>query len=393
MDADIHNRSPASSVLRLSLGDFRNWESLRLDIALDAGDALPSVVITGTNGSGKTSILEALSLLVPGRGLRRAAVADMQRIGSVNPWTVFAVVNTTRDVHVRIGTGRASSAIVGNNEGEGERRVVHINGIRSKGQQALAEYMTMAWIVPEMDRVLAEGAASRRKLLDRLVSGFDPAHLGRVQRYDKAMRERLRLLRDGRGGTDGLWLSSLEDIMATSATAIAAGRQHMLDVLTQAMMEVDAHFPHATLGLVGMAEKALSTLPALAVEDKLRAALQQARRIDTAAGTCSVGAHRSDMIVVHAAKGCSADLCSTGEQKALMVAIMLAYVRAVTTARGIVPILLLDDVAAHLDDLRRHALYDEIRAIGTQAWLTGTDEELFSGLLPYAQHVVTEDLL
>ncbi len=365
------------AILRLSLGYFRSWRSVEVE-----SGGMP-VVVVGPNGSGKTNLLEALSLLVPGRGLRRGTVADMQMIGSLRPWTVFAEVNACSGA-LRVGTGRSASSDEGE---EADRRIVHIDGCPVKSQQTLADHIAMAWITPDMDRVLAEGSGARRKLLDRLAYGFDPSHLGRVQRYEKAMRERLRLLRDG--AQDAVWLDALEDTMSTSAVAIAAARTHMLEVLAISMADTASEFPQADLGLLGAAENALADKPALAVEDMLRAGLKAARAEDARTGTCSIGAHRSDMTVIHAVKKCPADLCSTGEQKALLISLMLAYVRAVAKARRMLPILLLDDIAAHLDDTRRSALYEEILSLGVQAWMTGTDTGLFRDFLPHARLVET----
>jgi DNA replication and repair protein RecF len=265
---------------------------------------------------------------------------------------------------------------------------VHIDGKNIRGQNALAERVAMAWITPDMDRILAEGPGPRRKLLDRLVYSFDPAHGGRVHRYEKAMRERMRLLREGIA--DANWLGVLEDEMAQTGVAIAAARRHMIRQLRTAIAETSGLFPRADLALKGIAEEALETSPALPVEDMLRAALARTRGEDAQSGTCAAGPHRSDLAVIHRAKNCPADLCSTGEQKALLIAIMLAYVRTLARHRQMMPLFLLDDIAAHLDDVRRAALFEEILSLGVQAWLTGTDAEPFADLLPQAQHFVVE---
>jgi DNA replication and repair protein RecF len=203
------------------------------------------------------------------------------------------------------------------------------------------------------------------------------------------MRERLRLLREG--PADTAWLNALEDEMAQTGVAIAAARKQMLLQLRTAIAETSSVFPRADLALKGIAEEALETQPALPVEDKLRAAFARTRGEDAQSGTCSVGAHRSDLLVRHRAKDCPADLCSTGEQKALLIAIMLAYLRTLTRSRSMAPLFLLDDIAAHLDDIRRDALFEEIRVLGVQAWLTGTDSEPFTALLPYAQHGIVHN--
>lgn len=363
------------SIAQITLSHFRNYRDMRL-----LCDAAP-VILVGPNGSGKTNLVEAISLLVPGRGLRRSSLADLQNNASPDPWAV-AVQLRTEAGPLLIGTGRDVSAQE-SAATDGERRLVYIEGRPVRGQNALAEHIAMAWITPDMDRLLAEGPSVRRKFLDRLAYSFDPAHNARVQRYEKAMRERLRLLREG--NAEAAWLSALEDEMAKTAVAIAAARKHMIRRLRSAIAESGDAFPHAEIDVRGAAEDMLDTNPALLVEDSLRAAFLRARREDAAHGTCAVGAHRSDLHVIHSEKKCNADLCSTGEQKALLIALMLAYVRLLKEERRLMPLFLLDDIAAHLDDFRRKALFDEILSLGVQAWLTGTDRESFTHLLPHAQ--------
>ncbi len=364
------------SLSSLSLTNFRNYGEMRLELA-------PApVVLTGMNGSGKTNILEAISLLVPGRGLCRATPSEWQNHDEAAPWAVAAQVMTS-DGEVRIGTGRDPAAP------DNGRRVVHVDGRAVKGQQVLSDHVAMAWVTPDLDRVLADGSAARRKLLDRMVFNFDPAHAGRVHRYEKAMRERLRLLRDG--VADATWLAALEDTMAQTGVSIAAARLHLLRQLQSAMTLAQSVFPQAAMTLVGLAEESLADQPALLVEDKLRAALARSRQGDAQSGTCAIGVHRSDLLVIHRAHNCPAELCSTGEQKALLVAIMLAFVRTLTVARaGHPPLFLLDDITAHLDAMRRTTLFDEILALRVQAWLTGTDTAFFETFLNHAQHFLVD---
>lgn len=364
------------SLSRLTLTNFRNYGEARLVL-----EAAP-VVLTGQNGSGKTNLLEAISLFVPGRGLCHAAPQEWQNIRMVEPWGVAAEL-AAPEGELKIATGRDPEMAAG------ERRVVMIDGKLARSQQALAERVAMAWITPDMDRVLADGPSARRKLLDRMAYSFDPAHAGRVNRYEKALRERLRLLRDG--VTDAAWLSGLEDEMARTGVAIAAARRQLIGQLQAGIEETQSIFPKADITLRGFAEEALENAPALPVEDSLRAALAQSRREDAESGTCAVGPHRSDIHVVHRAHRCPADLCSTGEQKALLIAMMLAYVRTLERARSLKPLFLLDDITAHLDSARREALFEEILALGVQAWLTGTDASDFAPLLSNAQHFAVEE--
>jgi DNA replication and repair protein RecF len=361
------------SIARVSLTCFRSYTDHVTKFL-----AAP-VVITGANGAGKTNLLEAISLLVPGRGLRRAELTDLQNRFHPSPWAV-AIKLRNGDGELSIGTGRDAST-----ENDGERRLVHIDGRSVRGRNTLADHVAMTWITPAMDRLLAEGASTRRKWFDRLAFSFDPAHGGRVTRYEKAMRERLKLLRDG--VRDQHWLSALENDMAQTAVAIAAARRQLLNQLRGAVNETSGVFPRADLALRGIAEDLLDTTPALLIEDRLRDALAAARVEDAYSGTCSVGVHRTDLVVIHRAKNCPADLCSTGEQKALMIAIMLAYIRTLIDARAMTPIVLLDDIVAHLDDTRRKALFGEILVLGVQAWMTGTDTKDFASLLPDAQLV------
>ncbi len=370
----IRLEEPAAlAVCRISLDSFRNYRDAHLVL-----DSSP-IILTGPNGSGKTNLLEAVSLLAPGRGLRRAQLAELQQQDATSPWAVAVELMTPEGV-VKIGTGRDPE------NPKGERRVIHIDGKAAKNQHDLTRHAAVAWITPEMDRLLEGGPSARRRLLDRLVYSFDPAHAGRVHRYEKALRERLRLLRGG--VADAAWLGGLEDEMAQTGVAITAARLQLLQQLQKAMAETAGAFPKADLALQGMAEEALQKYPALLIEDMLRAAFARTREEDRQKDVCSVGPHRSDLAVVHKVRRCPADRCSTGERKALLIAIMLAYVRVLARMRSMPPLLLLDDITAHLDETRRGALFGEIGELGAQAWLTGTDETPFEPLLPSAQHFI-----
>jgi DNA replication and repair protein RecF len=392
------DQGPASklAVTRLTLTRFRCYEGARLN-----ADTRP-VVLTGPNGAGKTNLLEAVSFLSPGRGLRRAKLADVERIGGAAEagqgsvqevgWAVAARVETLFGP-VDIGTGRDVTS-----EGPSERRLVRIDGHPVRGQIALAEHVALTWLTPQMDRLFIEGSGGRRRFLDRLVFGFDPAHAGRLSRYEHALRERGRLLRDG--CRDDAWLSALEDEMATSGVAVAAARRDMVARLQQACEQAVGPFPRADLAVTGTVEDWLDEQPALAAEDDLRRRLAESRRFDghgsgsasgSGEGGGTVGPHRSDLSVRHRTKNMPAEVCSTGEQKALLIAIILANARLMAAERGQPPLILLDEVAAHLDAERRTALFGEILDLGAQAWLTGTDSAVFAELGDAANFFRVED--
>ena len=368
------DHAPAECVLalcQLDLTEFRNYASLRLELTPHP------VVLTGPNGAGKTNLLEAISYLAPGRGLRRAALSAVARTGGSGRWAVAARL-TTPGGPVRLGTGI--------DELPGRRRAIHVDGAAARGQMALAEHINVVWLTPEMDRLFQDGASGRRRFLDRMVYGFDPEHAGRVAAFEQAVRGRARLLRDGVGDT--AWLAAQEGVIADKGVAIAAARRDTVARLASAIAEdaVDAApFPRAGLTLDGEVENWLADGPALAVEDRLRAALAASRRADAASGMTAHGPHRSDLRVRHLDKDQPADLCSTGEQKALLIAIVLAHARLQTLARGAPPVLLLDEVAAHLDADRRAALYGRLVQLGAQAWMTGTDAALFEAITGQAQ--------
>ena len=370
----------AAAVTRLVLTDFRNYASLRLDVGSSP------VVLTGENGAGKTNLLEAISFLSPGRGLRRAKLPEVTRRGQ----RVWAVAATLQDQtgETTIGTG-LDPALAEDENHSPARRVVHIDGVPARSANALADFSVVGWLTPQMDRLFVDGASARRRFLDRLVYGFDTGHARRVSAYDKALRERARLLRGGRA--DQAWLSALENTMAEHGIAVAAARQDAVMRLGAAMDEgfglAGDAFPKAEVRVDGIVEDWLEDHPAVEVEGRFLDALKSSRELDAVSGGAKTGPHRSDMAVVHGAKSMPASQCSTGEQKALLIAIVLADARLQAARLGRAPILLLDEVAAHLDDIRRTALFDELLEIGGQAWLTGTDAALFRPLQQAARFV------
>ena len=363
-------------VTRLVLTDFRNYHEAKLTLGTE------SVVLTGPNGAGKTNLLEALSFLAPGRGLRGAKSTEIDRRPDLGDsgWAVAAVV-ATRSGAVRVGTGRDPTAK--------ERRVVRIDGEPVRGQAALGERLGVVWLTPSMDRLFLDGPSGRRRFLDRLVLGLDPAHASRVSAYEQALRERSHLLRDG--PADPAWLAALEEVMAEQGVAVAAGRRDIVQRLDRVCAEARGPFPRARLTLVGGVESWLEDVPALAAEARFAAALAANRQSDGQAGGAAIGPHRSDLAVSFAEKGIAAEFASTGEQKALLIAILLAHAALQQATRGEPPLLLLDEIAAHLDASRRAALFEALVRLDSQAWLTGTDAALFAPLRCDAQFLSVHD--
>ncbi len=367
---------------RVVLTQFRNYE--RAEVTVDARP----VILTGANGVGKTNLLEAISLMNPGRGLRSASLPEIARRSrpeKPEAWAVAAEV-MTEDGPRDVGTGRDPLNMNGTSR---ERRIVRVDGETCKSQQALAEVFSTIWLTPQMDGLLRDGAAGRRKFLDRLVLGFDPAHAGNTNAYDHALRERSRLLKAG--NTDKAWLSTLEDRMARHGVAIAVARREMTEKLIDACAQTIGDFPIAGLALEGSVEGWLKDKPALLVEEDLRSCLADSRSKDAVTGGASWGPHRSDLVVHHLEKDMPASLCSTGEQKALLLSIVLAHARLVMLERGAAPLMLLDEVVAHLDEKRRKSLFDEILHLRCQAWMTGTDANVFTDMGEKAQYLTIKD--
>jgi len=347
---------------QLTLHNFRNYPELRLN-------ASPGfMVFSGANGAGKTNILEAVSLLAPGRGLRRAALRDIAFQGGPGDFAVAAQMN---DVNLGSGTSIESP----------DRRKTRINEAAVPTND-LAEWLSILWLTPSMDRLFAEGASGRRNFLDRLVTALEPAHAGHCARYEAARRERNRLLADGYP-SDRDWMEGLDVQLARFGSLVAEARSRMVAALNQKLQQSDSSI-FATPAVL-LADDQLHT------EDQLRQMLQQNRAADRAAGRTTRGPHRSDLNVFHAAKQQPADKCSTGEQKALLFSIILAHADLIAEQRDSRPILLLDEVAAHLDPERRAALFDKLAERGGQVWLTGTEPELFKGIPASALHFEVSD--
>lgn len=365
--------SPALALTRVALLNFRSYARAEL------GARTGLVVLAGANGTGKTNLIEAISLLSPGRGLRGAKLADLQRKAPAEApsdafaeglWAVSATV-TRADGAWEIGTGLLPS------DSAVQRRTMHLNGAPATNAD-VAELLPMLWLTPTQDRLFLDGASERRRFLDRLVFALEPQHARRAGRYERAMAERLRLLRDG--SRDTVWLDGLEETMAEEGSALSASRLETIARLNAELGARAGAFPSAHLALKDSLGDRATDATALAQ------AFAGARERDAEAGRTTIGPHLSDLEVRHIAKRADARDCSTGEQKALLISIVLANARAQTKRHdGFAPLLLLDEIAAHLDAQRRAALFEEIIALRAQAWLTGTDKNLFAPLEGRAQ--------
>ncbi len=352
---------------RLTLSHFRSYE------ALDWRPGARLVVIAGPNGSGKTNLLEAVSLLATGRGLRGAATTTMAR-GGKGAWAVAArlAVDATR---FEVATGSDP-------EPPHERRVFRLDGAAPRSQADIASRVASVWITPQMERLFGEAASGRRRFLDRLAAAVEPAHARALAAWETASASRRRVLAEG---GDPAWLAGFEEAMARHAVAVTAGRMALVHDLSAALAAgAAAPFPVVRLGLDCAIADRLASEPALAVEEWLRATLAAGRRADHASGTASVGAHRADLTIEDAASGLDAAMASTGEQKAMLVGIVLGHAAVVARARGFAPLLLLDEPLVHLDAGRRAALFATLRGLDAQALMTGTEAAEFAPLVDIA---------
>jgi DNA replication and repair protein RecF len=362
---------PATRYLsRLRLTAFRNYQSAALD--LDARH----LVLVGPNGAGKTNLLEAVSLLSPGRGLRRAPFEQVAALGSDGQWAVAATVETPGGP-ADIGTGAGIA--------DGPRRV-RINGANARSVEAMSAWLRVLWLTPAMDGLFTGPASDRRRFLDRLVTTLIPDHSASVAAYEKSMRHRNRLLDENR---EPAWIAAVEQQMAAEAGAVHFARTDCLAHLQHLIADslADDNFPAARLALTPLFEDGHEPVSSSALEGELRARWAGSRPLDRAAGRTLIGPHRVDFAVTHAQKAMPAALGSTGEQKALLIGLVLAHARLVARMTGIAPFLLLDEIAAHLDPGRRVALFAALDELGSQCLLTGTDPVLFEALGARAQTV------
>lgn len=361
-----------SAVAHLTLRDFRSYADLDLPVSG------PIVALSGDNGAGKTNILEALSLFAPGRGLRRAELPAMARADGPGG---FAVNIALAQEGPRLGVG------LGEPDAEGRRaRIARIDGVTAGSAAAFAEHARLVWLTPDLDGLFRGAAGDRRRFLDRLVLAVDPGHAARTNALERALRSRNRLLEDS--PYEAGWLDAIEREVAELGVAVAAARAETVSRLSTIIAETAdeaSPFPRAGLALEGEIDRLVAGMSALDAEDAYRSALRAGRQRDRAAGRTLVGPQASDLAVAHAAKGIPAEQGSTGEQKALLIGLVLAQARLVRAMSGIAPLALLDEVAAHLDPRRRGALYADLVGLGCQVWLTGADAALFVDLPDGAQ--------
>ena len=354
-----------SLVRRLQLHAFRNFAALDLRFAA----ATAPIVLYGPNGAGKTNLLEAVSLLAPGRGLRRARLDSLDRDADpVRPFRLAAELDTA-DGPVDLATGRDPA---------NERRWLEIMGESRRGLAPLAELVAIAWLTPAMDRLFLDAASERRRFLDRLVIAVYPDHARQLAVFERAMRERSLLLRQGRH--DPAWLRVLEERMAAAGVAVAAGRLELVAGLGNLLAEPDPTLPAMRLDLSGAVEGWLAAGAAIDAEEQLMAALEAGRGADAETGGAGVGPHRSDLAAIDLGTSEDATRVSTGRQKAMLLAIILAEARLRQRVQGDLPILLLDETMAHLDPARRDGLAERLLAMGGQVFLTGTERRLFAAL-------------
>lgn len=367
MQSEIPIIEPASgpAIRRLQLMQFRSYP------ALDLRTPSKMVVLTGENGAGKTNVLEAISLLTAGRGLRRADLSECARHGGGGAFAISAEIGSALGL-VQLGTGLDAGET-------GASRKCRIDREPVSSIRAFADHLRIVWLTPSMDGLFMGPPGDRRRFLDRLVLAIDAEHGARVNALERALRNRNKLLESG--VRDRIWLESAEREVAELGIAVAAARQETvarLSALIEASCDETSPFPWAALSLAGEIDKLIVELPALEAEDAYRRILMDNRARDAAAGRTLSGPQASDLVVAHGPKSLDASRCSTGEQKALLVGLVLAHARLVATMSGIVPIVLLDEVAAHFDPRRRAALYARLSELGSQVWMTGADRAAFA---------------
>jgi len=366
----------AAFIRRLTLTNFRSYHAAQVVV-----DRAGPVVLTGANGAGKTNLIEAISLLAPGRGLRRATMEELAFTEGDGAWAVSAEIEGMLGL-ATLGTGIEPPV----SEEAAPARRCRIDRESVGSATAFADHLRVVWLTPAMDPLFNGPASERRRFLDRLVLAVDAQHSSRVAALERSLRSRNRLLEDSPG--DSHWLDAIEHETAEVAVAVAAGRAETVNRLSAALAAARAQaleFPQAEIELQGWMEQLLPDHKAGEIEDRYRALLKENRARDAAAGRTLDGPHLSDLVVRHASKNISAIDASTGEQKALLIRLVLAHAGLIKQMTGFAPLLLLDEVVAHLDPARRAALYDALSSLGAQVWMTGADPAAFGDIMGRAQ--------
>ena len=364
----------AAFIRRLTLANFRSYHAAQIQL-----DRAGPVVLTGANGAGKTNLIEAISLLAPGRGLRRATIEELAFSEGDGSWAVSAEIEGMLGL-ATLGTGIDPPA----GEDSGPSRKCRVDRESVGSAAAFADHLRVVWLTPAMDPLFNGPASERRRFLDRLVLAVDAQHSSRVAALERSLRSRNRLLEDAH--SDSHWLDAVEHETAEVAVAVAAARAETVARLSAALAAAhDEGFPRAEIALDGWMEKLLPDHSALEIEDRYRALLKANRARDAAAGRTLDGPHLSDLAVTHAGKGIAASDASTGEQKALLIRLVLAHAGLIKDMTGFAPLLLLDEIVAHLDPSRRAALYDALANLGAQVWMTGADPAAFGDIVGRAQ--------
>jgi DNA replication and repair protein RecF len=368
----------------LSLNGFRNYDSAS---TTDLNNQF--IVLIGDNGAGKTNCLEGVSLLSPGRGLRGATVNDCQSQTCATPWSVSGKITDHDGDVTHLGVGR--------NPGNPSKKIIRADGDTIKNQSDLGDILRTMWLTPQMDGLFLQSSSERRRFLDRLVATFDPAHVGRMTRMEKATRERLNLLKQAHEknmNPDTTWLCGLENIMAETSIAISIARSETIQKLQQIIdNDFFKNFPIAQLDLHGDLESAITNKSALEAEDYTREKFETMRHVDGQIGRTHFGITRTDMVATYTEKNVDAAQCSTGEQKALLTTIILAHAQMVTKRYGVPPVLLFDEVCAHFDATKRNSLFEILNDFGGQIWLTGQDEAAFSSIKNKQSITIKNNLL
>lgn len=371
-----------SGITRLTLNNFRNYDFLRINTDLS------SVVITGENGVGKTNILEAISFLTPGRGMRSSKLSDVRKIGSLGqPWAISATISHNEE-EFELGTGVEATPLETDSRTY-EKRIVKIDNDKISSQMELGKYISAIWLTPQMDRLFRGGSAPRRSFLDRLVYAFDIEHAKRTSTFEHLSKEWAQILKTQKH--DDTWLNSIEENMAGIGVAIAAARREQIARLNSFIeKEPDDIFPNVSLELDGTIERMLDDMPAIDVEDQYRGMLKKMRQ-NVIYNVPIDGVSRTDFKLYYKEKNMPAELCSTGEQKSLLIGVILAQTKCQSIYKGFSPILLLDEVASHLDEIKREALLEKIKDMNLQTWITSTDADLFASMKNEAQFLTIKD--